>query len=382
MNSVLVEKIACSWFFVAPALAYGLITSRLPAIKHVASLDDAAIATLLLALGVSTFAGLLLAGFAADKFGSKTITAVSIPVFLIAFTLASLSRGFAWIFCFFSLGGFAVGFCDVGMNALGIELERRRNARCLSFLHALSGLGGVVGALSGSLCAALDLSPFVNAVCALGLFICFMPLACRFVMASPPAAAKNLAIGVVPLAAIAFGLANLLCHIAEGSAGSWGSLLLTSVKSASQREAALVFAAFTGSLVCCRLFADNLRSKISDIKIAVGGGLLGCAGMALVLLSPWPWLCLLGYALTGFGLAPIAPLLFSRAGELPGVSPAKASAVISVFSYAGLLLFPPFLGFLAADFGLNNALWTVPCALVLMLPLFAPLGRRASASQS
>lgn len=374
VNELFREKIACSWFFVAPALAYGLVMSRLPAIKAAAMLNDAQIAALLLALGVATLLGLLLAGFAIDRFGAKPLTSAAIPVFLLAFVLACSPRGYWWTFACFAVGGVAVGLCDVGMNALGIELERRRGVHCLAFLHAICGLGGVAGSVSGSLCAALALSPFQNALVVFAAFYCLKPLAAKFVADSAPAqSAKKTEPFSLPLILIIFGVANLLCHIVEGSAGSWGALLLTSVKGASREEAALVFAAFTGSMTVCRLFADKARAKIADYTIALCGGLLGAAGMITVLLSPWPALCLAGYALMGFGLAPVAPLLFSRAGALPGVGAGKASAVISLFSYAGLLLFPPCLGFLSRDFGLNGALWSVVFAICLMLVACLPL---------
>jgi fucose permease len=90
--------------------------------------------------------------------------------------------------------------------------------------------------------------------------------------------------------------------------------------------------------------------------------------MVLVLLSPWAALCLFGYALMGIGLAPIVPIFFSRAGNTPGITPGKASAVVSFMGYSGVLVFPPSLGWLAHNMGLGTALLVIPalCAILAL----------------
>ena len=66
------------------------------------------------------------------------------------------------------------------------------------------------------------------------------------------------------------------------------------------------------------------------------------------------------------GFAPIVPILFSRAGKYPGVSPSVASSTMSILSYTGLLVFPPFLGFLGDSIGLDRALWLIAAACLVV----------------
>ena len=96
------------------------------------------------------------------------------------------------------------------------------------------------------------------------------------------------------------------------------------------------------------------------------GSLLAVAGMATVLFVDSAILALFGYACMGFGLAPIVPILFSRAGSCLGVSAGTASAVVSVLAYSALLLFPPLIGILAHARGLATAL-LLPLGLCLLL---------------
>ena len=157
-------------------------------------------------------------------------------------------------------------------------------------------------------------------------------------------------------------------YASEGSAAEWGSLLLHSVKGADEDIAALAFAAFSSATVACRLSGEPVRQKLGDFRMAFFGALIATFAAAVVHFTESPYLCLAAYALLGAGLSPIVPLLFSRAGSLSSVSPAAASALISVLAYGGMLMVPPTLGILAEDYGLNNALLLVPflCGLIAL----------------
>lgn len=61
----------------------------------------------------------------------------------------------------------------------------------------------------------------------------------------------------------------------------------------------------------------------------------------LTVLSSSSWsICLIGYAMMGLGQAPIVPIAFSRAGAIKGVSTARATSLVSLLAYAGLLFAP------------------------------------------
>ncbi|MBD5641617.1 MAG: MFS transporter [Desulfovibrio sp.] len=363
------QKLACAYFFFIPSLAYGILTSRLPALKIAMQANDSQIGYTLLALGIATLCGLFSADFLIRRYNAKLVTMAAAVFMSVAMIIAGFAANY-WQFTIFCLiAGLGVGLCDVGMNALGIHLEQTSKILCLSFLHACSSIGGAAGAISGSICAEFDIDPFWNFVLVLGVWLAFCQLAFRNIQedkATAKKAASPLPVGKIPLFVCLCGALSLLCHIVEGSTAEWGSLLLTTVKRASQEEAALVFACFTSAMVVCRLFSDRIRSRFSDFQLTFFGSLIGAAGMALVLISSWPLVCLAGYAIMGVGVAPITPLLFSRAGATPSVSPGRASAVVSLFAYSGLLFFPPFIGIMANRLGLLQTLWVIVAICLLM----------------
>lgn len=382
-SSFRARKLACAYFFAMPALAYGILTSRLPALKAIVGAEEGQIGFMLLALGCSTLVGLMACNFLIERYNARIVTALAGLWLAIAVTIAGYAASYWQLTTFCLIAGLGVGFCDVGMNAQGIFLEQRYNILCLSFLHACSSIGGVAGSLSGSLFVELGLSPFLNFVVILGLYLLLWPFAFKYMAQDKPlgqpGTKKARCWGPISLFVCLCGALSLICHIAEGSAAEWGSLLLNSVKHAPQEIAALVFAFFTGAMVICRLLSDRLRQHVSDFKLTLYGSLVGAGGMALVLLSPWPWLCLCGYAIMGAGLAPVVPVLFSRAGAVPGVSPGHASAIVSIFSYAGLLFFPPFLGMIGQAYGLASVLWLI-VALCLIIALCSGILRKTPQS--
>lgn len=370
------EKLACAYYFAAPALVYGVFTSRLPALKNMAGIGDGQVGMVLLALGLATLAGLIACSLVVDRLGAKNILGLSTICMIGAFIASCLASNLWLMILCCLIGGIAVGFADVAMNAQGICIEIYRRTYCLSFLHGCSSLGGVAGSLSGSFFASLGLSPFWNMVIITGVFLCFLPLASRATnnFASSGPANKKIVWRGVAFAVYLCGIFSLVCHIVEGAAAEWGSIFLHTEKGASQSEAALVFAAFTGAMVACRMGGDKLRKIVGDGRLIFWGALFAACGMALALLATMPWICLAGYGIMGAGLGPIVPILFARAGASPSVTPGAASGIVSVFSYAGLLLFPPFLGILGSSIGLTRVLWVLVALCLFLMPAVLLVG--------
>lgn len=364
------QRLACAYFFIAPALVYGILTSRLPAFKLLLNANDSEIGVLLLCLGLSVLFGLFVCSLVIDRLGVKNIIGATVILIAINISLASLAINLWQMAIFLIFAGVAVGFCDVAVNAQGICIEQRYHNYCLGNLHAWSSLGGVAGSLTGSFFAWLEFSPFLNMVIVLAIFIVFWPLAFRR-MDAWSTSGDNKARKRLNWRGVAFivwwcGILSLIVHIAEGSAAEWGSLLLHSVKGATTQMSALVFGCFTGAMVIGRFGTDIIRKYLSDVTLSFWGSLIGGAGIAIALLSPWPVLCLAGYAIMGAGLAPVVPILFSRAGASSSVTPGQASGIVSVFSYAGLLAIPPFIGMLGHAVGLVSALWIIVGLCVLL----------------
>lgn len=363
-----VVRAACAYFFICPGLAYSVLTSRMPALKMQTGADEAEIGLLLLCLGLSSLVALFCSSRVIARWGSARVLKASSLTLPLVVALCCLAQTPLQLGVGCLMTGMSMALMDVSINTQGIQIERRYRSRCMSFMHAAYSFGGVAGSLSGALFAALGQSPFVNAVCVLGLYSFFRLWASRHLLDDLPESSpgRKKASGSLPFFVILCGVLSMLAYAAEGSVAEWGSLLLFTVKGAGEETAALVFAAFSLTTVFCRLLGDRLRRGMGNFPLLLSGSLLAFCGMLLVLWSASAALCLVGYALMGAGLSPLVPLFFSRAGSVPGISAGRASAVVSLLSYSGLLLFPPSLGFVARDRGLSDALLIVLAACLCL----------------
>ncbi|MBD5646947.1 MAG: MFS transporter [Desulfovibrio sp.] len=362
------ERLACAYFFAVPGLAYGIFTSRLPAIKAMVQATDGEIGILLLVFGAASFTGLLSSRLALQRWGLRTLiraTAILLSIFM---SLLGLAGNYAMLLLMAFFGGVCSGLCEVAMNAQGMLIEQKYKKLCMASLHASFSLGGLTGSLSGALFAFLELSPGINFIVISGCYILLSPIAFRSLENSAPESQRKSATAKRRSPAFIYlcGLMSMLCYVSEGSVGEWGSILLHSVKGAPQDQAALVFGCFCLTMVIFRFTGDRLRYAFGDLILVCGGGALGAICMAVILLSPSPLVCLIAYSVMGMGFAPIVPILFSRAGKYPDVSPSVASSTMSILSYTGLLVFPPFLGFLGDSIGLDRALWLIAAACLIV----------------
>jgi MFS family permease len=88
--------------------------------------------------------------------------------------------------------------------------------------------------------------------------------------------------------------------------------------------------------------------------VLAGGGALVALGFAMTAAMPEPWAAVAGFAVIGIGAANLVPVLFTLAGRLPGIPSAYGVAAVATPGYAGLLVGPPLIGFLAEHAGLRS----------------------------
>lgn len=366
-------RLGCAYFFIGPGLAYGLLTARLPALKKQIQATDGEIGLILFYLGVASLLSLVCGASVIRKFGSSKVLQAGTLLLIISLPLCGLTTNPFLLGVICVLVGFGLGLADVSMNAQGIEIEQYFSRPCLSFTHAAYSLGGVIGSLTGSLFALLTMTPFINFLTMMGCYCCLQPFASAYLLQDAGEkekiinARKTSFFRIPPFFIIGCGLLATCDYAGEGSVAEWGSLFLNTVKGADEHVAALAFGCFSSTTVIFRFCGDYLRGCIGDFSLALSGSIVATVGMTLVLFSSNPLISLAGYGCMGTGLAPLTPILFSRAGKFPGIAPEEASAIISILAYGGLLFFPPFLGWLADHFGLEKALYTILALCIFLI---------------
>lgn len=377
-------RLACMFYFMAPGLAYGLVTSRMPALKNMTGATEGELGIILLCFGLSALIGLAFAPRLIAKISAKTTLLASSLACMVFVVLVSFSSS-VWFFGIaMALLGICMGLCDVTMNVQGVEVERAYKKSSMNILHAGYNIGAAAAACAGSIFAATNFGVWVNFVLPVAIMAGMLwwaePRLVTENLEKPERSESSPLVSIEPKKRLPFlvwvcGLLCVCCYVSEGSVGEWGSLYLHQEKAAPESIAALVFAGFSICSLMCRLVADRLRNNFGDFLVSTAGATLALAGMLTVLSSSSWSICLIGYAMMGLGQAPIVPIAFSRAGAIKGVSTARATSLVSLLAYAGLLFAPPAFGLSAEHFGLHTALCAVPVLLTITVLLAFLLGR-------
>ena len=374
------NKLGCAAFFFLPGLSYSLVTSRMPAIKESAHIDDLQLGIALFCLGIAGCIGLFFSSKIVRLLKDRPTIAAGASLGTIGLVVSGCATSFASLVAGFAVIGFGIGLTDALTNAQGMFYERRYKTRSMNLFHAFFSLGGIVGSLAASLCAYLGLSPLFSFLVLVvpWTFVCLF--GCRYLQeedrtkktstASKSTAAKR----SYPLVLICFGLLSWLAYDIEGSVAEWGSVYMVSSKHSDQAIAALVYGLFSGTIFVVRLFGDRLRESVGDFRLLPVCSLIAFCGMSVVLLSASPATALCGYIVMGLGLAPVVPTIFSLAGKCKGISASEASSFIAIVAYGGLLVVPPTLGWIASHSSLGTALCLVLvfCALAFAISLVLP----------
>ena len=363
-------------------MAYGFLTARMPGLKLQASLTEAQIGLVLLLMGIGAVIALLLGSFIVRRYSSSVCLRLGTVGLTLSMLAVSASTTFPILAVSTVTVGLFIGLADLALNTHAVQIEREFARPCMAFVHAFYSIGSVACALVCGLAAWAELSVLTNALILFGLYALPLLHFQRHLLpdrpkASEPTKVNHVKRSLPPFFVVFCGVMLLMTYVSDGTLAEWGSLLLHETKGASESVAALCYGSFCVTSLIARFYVDRLRLRVSDVALIVSGSLSAAVCMAFILLTPNVWLALFGAAVMGLAMAPIGPILFSRAGSYPGVDTEHAIAVVSFFAYGGLLTFPPLVGWLAEDYGLPWAM-SVSVGTLTLIFLGAPAFKRTN----
>lgn len=358
-------RTALTVFFALDGFLFAGWVVRIPAIKHQTGASAATLGLALLGVSAGAVITMMLTGRLCHRFGSHPVTVVCgvllpLSIALPAQTHSALSLGLVLL-----VFGAAYGGMNVAMNSAAVDLVAALKRPVMPSFHAAFSLGGMIGAGLGGLVAG-GLSPALHLFILTGIGLVVTaamgPVLLRYPSRKPtrttaggterPRRLDGRARRVV----ILFGVIALCTAYGEGALADWGALHLEQDLHAHPGVAAAGYSLFALAMTAGRISGTALLERLGQTRTLVAGGGTAAAGMLLGSLAPTTWLALLGFAVTGLGLANIFPVAVGRAGELAGPGGVAAA---STLGYGGMLLGPPAIGFLADWVSLPVALTTV-----------------------
>ena len=380
-------RIAITAFFTMDGFVFASWAVRIPAVKAAIGASAASLGVALLGASVGAIATMMLTGALCRRFGSARVAVAGGAWLSLALVLPALAKSAPALGLALIVFGIGYGGLNVAMNSLAVDLVAVLRKPVMPSFHAAWSLGGLAGsALGGLVAASLSPLPHFGLVCVLGLAV---TAACGRVLLTTPlpdiapatggpdpadatasaGAGTGTGAGRPPVwrTVTLLGLIALCSTYGEGAISDWGALHLRQDLGAAAGLAAAGYASFALAEACGRLAGSWLLARLGQTRVLVFGGILTCVGMLAAALAPVLPLALLGFALTGLGVANAFPTAMSRVGALAGPNGVAAA---STFGYAGFLLGPPLIGFLAGALSLRAALTTV-CLLAVVAVVLA-----------
>ncbi|WP_405167027.1 MFS transporter [Nocardia sp. NBC_01499] len=325
--------------------------------------------------------GMRIAGPLADRFGSRALVGTAAVIASVAVIGPGLATGPVTLAIALACFGFGNGALDVSMNTQAVHVERAYRRPIMAAFHALFSGGGLLGSLLGAatLRAGLDIRITLGlaATGCVALTIAALPRLLRDTESAPaeipdhaasdpaPTDKREHSRKVLALAVIAFAVL-----LTEGVAGDWSTLQMREHLGADAATAALAFGAFSVAMTAGRLATDRVSGAFGRVAVVRYGMLISALGVALIIVSAWIPLTLLGWALTGLGLSGSVPQIFTAAGNLGTGKAATDMSRVFSFGYLGLLAGPAVIGWLTALIPLTTAL-AVPLIAVLVCCRYA-----------
>jgi len=158
----------------------------------------------------------------------------------------------------------------------------------------------------------------------------------------------------------------LVMALSEGAANDWLPLIVVDGFGHTAATGSIIYAFFGLTVAIGRVCGGFAIDKFGRITVMRAGVLTAASGIALVAFAADLMLGGIGVLLWGLGTSLGFPIALSAAGDHPTHAARRVGLVVAV-GYAGFLIGPPLLGFLAEYAGLRAAILVVLAAVVTAL---------------
>ncbi|MFN7103340.1 MAG: MFS transporter [Pseudorhizobium sp.] len=371
------ERVAVALLFLMNGFLMGAWAPKIPEFASRLGLTESMLGVMILVFGLGSLVMMPIAGSQIARFGSNLVSRVTalclVPALLLLTMADGIWFGAAAIFVF----GGLIGAMDVAMNANAVAVEKHMRRAIMSSCHAFWSLGGLLGAVTGGyLIERLGVTGHAILVTVLAALI--LAAAWTIVLRDAPHPEHVHERVRLPRSALPWliGLMALFCMIPEGAVIDWSALYLRQELGASVTASGFAFAAFSLTMAIMRFAGDLVRDRFGAVRTLRVCAVISVIGLVTAGFAQTGTIAILGFALAGIGISNLVPIVFSAAGNLPGLQPGVGLSVVTTMGYSGILLAPSAIGFIAEYSGLAIIFATLSI-LHLVVLLLSPLARHA-----
>lgn len=304
---------------------------------------------------------IIASGFLLERLGYRRLLLATTAALLAGSVGLSLGNSWGWMLASAFVAGTGFGGLDVTMNLLFAQSFGRHAVAALNMLHAMFGVGAMLGPLLLAISLPLNLGvrPAFALLSLVMLLLCWQLYQLRLpdVPASPPLVSSGQQWGL-----LIYFIGLYFVYVgAEIGVGSWAATHLA--PHYGEARAASVSALYWASFTLGRLLAVPISLRFSARSLVLVSALLSLLSLLLCQsLAAAPY----GYMLTGMFFGPIFPTALVWLREVFQARAAKVTSLVIGFANFATIFFPPLVG-VAIE---NSSLQAIPVVLSLITAVF------------
>ena len=341
------SRIAVSVYFFVAGFTFASWASRIPHIQTKLGLSEGGLGAVLLSLPIGLMTSLFVSGGLVNRFGSKKmarIAAISysclLPLLGIAATRWQL---ITVLFCF----GIAGNMYNISSNTQAVGLEKIYGRSIMASFHGIWSTAGFSGAALGTLLVKFQFLPWQHFLLIAIMGLVATTLCYGYILPADPNKNKPPLFALPDKKILQLGLIAFGCLVCEGTMFDWSGVYFKKVVHAPETLTTIGYAAFMGCMATGRFVADKIVMRIGAKKLLQLSGLTIFIGLLLAVLIPHLIVATVAFMMVGFGVSSVVPIVYSQAGRSHTLSPSQALAAVSTVGFAGFLVGPPLIGFIA-----------------------------------
>lgn len=330
---------------------------RLPALKAQLGFDDAQIGTALLILSIGSLAISPFSSYIMDRYPTGQVSFISIILLVGFYCFPFLSDQYTlFLLAMFSLG-LAMGFVNITLNASAAIVEKRYQRSIMSICHAMFSIGAILGSIGAGLIASFGISPIWHMFGMITFLLVINILLYRIWFSIPDTDLKAPVFALPSLPILGYFTITFCLVLAELTIMEWSAVYLNDTLKSPAAFTGWGFAGFSITMAIGRLSGNVIIPKLGKQKIIVGGATLSAFGIGIAASTNWYWVAILGFTITGAGMAVIIPLIYSLSAKMKTVSPGLGIASIATACVLGGLVGRPLAGWISNSIGMSFSMW-------------------------
>jgi len=366
---------APSWVFASINILFGTWAIYIPTVKEKLDINKADLGIALFFLSLGVFVVFPVAAKIINKLGVGKATWYGIMFSCFAALFPLLAPNYYSLMGALFLLGASNGFTDIAMNTLVTEIEKEDQQNFMSASHGFFSLGGVLAGLGSFLIFTIN-SPALHMLYAVILVFIVNYIFRKHYkdIVAAPVEKEPFSLKLFkPL--LVLGFISFIAMGGEGAVVDWSGLFLQEISMAPETLIGTGFLAFSAMMTLGRFLGDSISASIGSVKVVALGAFIAVIGFLFVL-ATYTYVAIAGFALIGLGYSVIIPELFRIGGTVKGVDSSQGVSFIAGTGYAGFLLGPVVLGFVAESYSLKYTFVILMVSAILVLGATYGLYRR------